>query len=50
MPAQPAWFHRLDEIFNALRAMTSAHLERLAVEKLFRVRQRRARSKLSFRW
>ena len=43
VPAQPAWFHRLDEIFTALRAMTSAHLDRAAVEKLFRVRQRRAR-------
>ena len=43
MPAQPAWFHRLDEIFNALRSMTSTHLDRAAVEKLFRVRQRRAR-------
>ena len=43
MPSQPAWFHRLDEILTALRAMTSTHLDRLAVEKLFRVRQRRAR-------
>ena len=34
MPAQPAYFHRLDEIFTALRAMTSTHLDRLAVEKL----------------
>ena len=43
MSAQPAWFHRLDKIFTALRAMTSAHLDRQAVEKLFRVGQRRAR-------
>ena len=43
MPAQPAWFHRLEEIFTAPRAMTSTHLDRAAVEKLFRVRQRRAR-------
>ena len=43
MPAQPAWFHRLDEILTALRAMTSTHLDRAAVEKLFRVPQRRAR-------
>ena len=43
MPAQPAWFHRLEEIFTAPRAMTSTHLDRLAVEKLFRVCQRRAR-------
>ena len=43
MPSQPACFHRLDEILGALRAMTSTHLDRAAVEKLFRVRQRRAR-------
>ncbi len=43
MPAQPACFHRLDEILTSLRAMTSPHLDRAAVEKLFRVRQRRAR-------
>ena len=43
MPSQPAWFHRLDEILGALRSMTSPHLDRAAVEKLFRVRQRRAR-------
>ena len=43
VPAQPAWFHRLDEILSALRSMTSTHLDRAAVEKLFRVRQRRAR-------
>ena len=43
MPSQPAWFHRLDEILSALRSMTSTHLDRAAVEKLFRVRQRRAR-------
>ena len=43
MPAQPAWFHRLDEILGALRSMTSTRLDHAAVEKLFRVRQRRAR-------
>ena len=43
MPSQPVWFHRLDEILSALRSMTSTHLDRAAVEKLFRVRQRRAR-------
>ena len=31
MPSQPAWFHRLDEILSALRAMTSTHFDRLAV-------------------
>ena len=43
MPAQPAWFHRLAAILADLRAIESTHLDRLAVEKLFRVRQRRAR-------
>ena len=43
MSAQPAWFHRLEEILGALRSMTSTHLDRAAVEKLFRVRQGRAR-------
>ena len=43
-PAQPAWFHRLDEILGALRSMTSPHLDRAAVEKLFRVRQRTAQA------
>ena len=37
MPSQPACFHRLDEILGALRSMTSTHLDRAAVEKLFRV-------------
>ena len=36
MPAQPACFHRLDEIFTALRAMTSTRLDRLAVERLLK--------------
>ena len=27
MASQPACFHRLEEIFTALRAMTSAHLD-----------------------
>ena len=43
MPSQPACFHRLEEIFTAPRAMTSTRLDRLAVEKLFGVGQRRAR-------
>ena len=28
MPAQPACFHRLEEILGALRSMTSTHLDR----------------------
>lgn len=43
MPAQPAWFHRLDTILEMLRGMASSHLDRRAVEQLFRVRERRAR-------
>ena len=37
MPAQPACFHRLDEILTTLRSIEST---RLAVEKLFGVRER----------
>ena len=40
MPAQPAWFHRLEEILTTLRSMTSTQLDRAAVEKLFGVRER----------
>lgn len=43
MPAQPAWFHRLEEILEELRALDASHLDRHAVENLFRVRERRAR-------
>ena len=43
MPSQPAWFHRLDEILDTLRGLESTHLDRSAAEKLFRVRQHRAR-------
>src|ERR1039458_9611471 len=43
MPSQPAWFHRLDKILETLRGMESSHLDRLAVQKLFAVRERRAR-------
>lgn len=43
MPSQPSWFHRLDEILETLRGMESGHLDRQAVQKLFGVRERRAR-------
>ena len=43
MPAQPAWFHRLEEILEELREMEVSHLDRRAVEKLFGVGERRAR-------
>src|ERR1017187_8444911 len=43
MPSQPEWFHRLDEILETLRGMESTHLDRQAVQKLFGVRECRAR-------
>jgi hypothetical protein len=43
MPAQPTWFHRLAEIMERLQGLEISHVDRLAVEKLFGVRQRRAR-------
>ena len=43
MPAQPAWFHRLPSILEELRSLESDYLDRHAIEKLFSVRQRRAR-------
>ena len=46
MPAQPACFHRLAGILADLQAIESTHLDRLVVEKLFRVRQRRTGSGL----
>jgi hypothetical protein len=43
MPAQPSWFQRLESILAELRRLDMACLDRQAVEKLFRVKQRRAR-------
>ena len=43
MPAQPAWFHRLEEILEELRALEISHLDRLAVQRMFGVKERRAR-------
>jgi hypothetical protein len=43
VPAQPAWFHRLEEILEELRVLEISHLDRLAVQKLFGVHERRAR-------
>ena len=42
MPAQPAWFHRLDTILRTLAALETDLLDRRAVERLFGVRPRRA--------
>jgi hypothetical protein len=43
LPAQPVWFHRLTEILEELGASPISHFDRLAIEKLFRIRERRAR-------
>jgi hypothetical protein len=43
MPAQPAWFHRLEQILTELRSLETEYLDRQAIEKLFQVRERRAR-------
>jgi hypothetical protein len=43
MPAQPAWFHRLEHILTELRSLETEYLDRQAIEKLFQVRERRAR-------
>jgi hypothetical protein len=43
LPVRPVWFHRLDEILSELRYLEASHLDRQAVEKLFQVRERRAR-------
>lgn len=43
MPTQPAWFHRIEEILCELRSTENEYLDRQAVERLFRVRERRAR-------
>ena len=47
MPAQPAWFSRLDTILEALRGIESPWLDRRAVEKLFGVKPRRAQQLMS---
>src|SRR3954462_5484590 len=48
MPAQPSWFPRLSAILTELRALeTVPYLDRQAFERLFRVRDRRARVLLS---
>ena len=43
MPSEPAWFHRLREILDVLENIDSSQLDRLAVEKLFGIGERRAR-------
>lgn len=43
MPAQALWFHRVEEILEELRELKCSHMDRLAVQKLFGVRERRAR-------
>jgi hypothetical protein len=43
MPAQPAWIHRLASILAELRTLDTDYLDRLVVEQIFGVRERRAR-------
>jgi hypothetical protein len=43
MPAKPVWFHRLRSILAELRALDTDYLDRRSVERIFGVRQRRAR-------
>lgn len=48
MPAQPTWFPRLTEILAELRAMEKISvIDRQAFERLFHVRDRRARALMS---
>src|SRR4051794_10314871 len=48
MPAQPSWFPRLTEILADLRALdTVPFLDRQAFERIFRVKDRRARALMS---
>src|SRR3954447_17675748 len=48
MPAQPSWFPRLSQILAELRALdTVPFLDRQAFERLFRVKDRRARVLMS---
>ena len=43
MPAKPTWFPRIGSILAELRISKSDYLDRHAVERIFGVRQRRAR-------
>jgi hypothetical protein len=43
MPSQPVWFSRLPSILEELRAHDSDYLDRHALERIFGVRERRAR-------
>jgi hypothetical protein len=47
MPAKPAWFPRIGSILAELRVLKSDYLDRHAVERIFGVRQRRARQLMS---
>ncbi len=43
LPTKPAWFHRVDSILGELNQLKSSHLDRLTIQRLFGVRERRAR-------
>ena len=42
MPAQPTWLLLVPEMIEELEAMSAPLLDRAGIEKLFRVRRRRA--------
>ena len=43
MPAHPVWFSRLSFIVGELRALDADYLDRQTIERIFGIRQRRAR-------
>src|SRR4051812_37227305 len=48
MPAQPTWFPRLTQVLEELRALKQVpYLDRQAFERIFRVKDRRARVLMS---
>jgi hypothetical protein len=47
MPAQPIWYHRLPAILAEVEELQTGYLDRSAVEKLFGIRERRARQIMS---
>ena len=47
MPRQPVWFNRLPSILAELRAIDVDYLDRQALERIFGVRERRARQLMS---
>jgi len=48
MPARPSWFLRIPDILEEVRSVPVPFLDRAAVEKLFRVRRRRAQQLMAW--